>query len=178
MKRCIADVLNEPRVVAWILKGLVKECQNLSIEDIMEVYLPKTHRYVRFGYPKPSWSRKCWYYDIDVPLNLNAEDLNDTEAKMYDKARSDLLYLNADFYAICAEDIRRGYRVNIEFSEELDTSYVEDEIWGSDLPGMDFAHFVIIHVGKSGSGYLQMLSEVYQALSSLDTLEQKYKIRI
>ena len=163
MRKRMEDVLNRPRVVAWLMKRLVPECCRLSVEEIMDVYMPKTHRW-------GSWAQDgCWVYDLDIPINVNVEELSLSELSLYDKARSALLRFNGDFYAICNEDMRRGYRVVIEFSKNLEVSYVEETVL---VPA--YAYFLTIHVGRTGD----MFSEIYRYISSSETLKKRYEIYI
>lgn len=190
MAQNMEDVLNQPRVAAWLIKGLVKECNRLSVDEIMDVYIPKTHRWVSSGSPDSSWTKKCRVMDMDVPLNMNLEDLSPVDAFVYDKVRSQLLYLNADFYAVCAEDMRRGFRITFDFSKDLDVSYVEDHTLvirvgenEIEVPSQwDFAHLVTIHVGNrtedTAPSYLKMLPELYHAFSSSEVLGNTYGIRL
>ena len=182
----VKDILNNPMVLAIILKGVVKEYRDLSVDDIYKKYLSTVHRKLSYGFPLPLNEKECWFYDIDVPVDGTMKDMSDINFFLYTEDRRYLTKLDPLFYFNGPDTIKRGYRIAIVISTDNNESTIEDFTLkmegeygkGEDLPnGFECSHYIIIRLNnrpaKEAQDYLMLL---YELLKENAPLEEKERI--
>lgn len=182
----VKDVLNNPKMLSCILKGVVREYQDLTVDDIFKKHLYSVHRKLSYGIPYPFYDKECWYYDIDIPLEGSIEDMSYENFLIYTEDRRYLTQWDELFYFNGPDTLKRGYRIAIVVSEEDKECTVDDFTFkmkgadgkAKDIPGgYEYSHYIIIHLrnklGKKAPAYLSLL---YRLIKEDLPLEEKQTI--
>lgn len=151
-------VLQHPMVLAWILKEFVKEYREMKVEDIVREKLPLVHRKVTYGQPFPLKGLTCYYYDLDVPMDVEMEKEPPGNQMVYVEERRFWNSMDSSFYLFDVSYPRRGYKIAVDTHPAGGVTKVENctlKMSGEngeplEIPnGFEFAHMIHIQVGDN-----------------------------
>lgn len=181
-----SEMLNNPIVLAVILKGVVKEYKEVSLKDLMENYFSKIHRKLTYGTPYPLEEKECYYYDVDIPVEGSIEDMPSLHFWLYTEDRRYLNRLDKLFYLNGPRTLKRGYRIAVVLPTEEEESHVDNYSFkqegkngkAEEVPGgYDSSHFIAIHIGSKASAnepdYVAFLRYLLDETVSLEEKNHK-----